>query len=212
MSAQKPGLDFPDSAGRRSWSIVCGGAFDYVTQRPSTPGGGRGDLMVGGGFMRSLKQGIDQVGAYDDSATLDGLTVAHIAGIFPSIFHPNWGQGASIEEVWSGIIALTGDNLPFVGRLGKTFTGRNVQNLQRNSKGTEDSGEWIAAGWSGEGMVWAWLAGSALGIMIAGREEEELPEVAGRPGGALASWLPEELLVTSKRLRSADISRLASQM
>ena len=155
---------------------------------------------------------VEEVGAYDDSATLDGLTVAHIAGIFPSIFHPNWGQGASIEEVWSGIIALTGDNLPFVGRLGKTFTGRNVQNLQRNSKGTEDSGEWIAAGWSGEGMVWAWLAGSALGIMIAGREKEELPEVAGRPGGALASWLPEELLVTSKRLRSADISRLASQM
>ena len=212
MSAQRPGLGFPDSAGKRSWSIVSGGGFDYVTQRPSTTEGWQGDLMIGGGFVRSLKQGIDQVGVYDDGATLDGLTVAHIAGIFPSIFHPNWGQRASMEEVWSGIIALTGDNLPFVGRLGKSFTGRNIQNLQGSSKNTEDSGEWIAAGWSGEGMVWAWLAGSALGIMIAGREQEELPEVVGRPGGALASWLPEELLATNKRLRSADISRLASQM
>jgi hypothetical protein len=35
--------------------------------------------------------------------------------------------------------------------------------------------KWIVAGWAGEGMVWAWLTGSALGIMIAGREKDELP-------------------------------------
>jgi hypothetical protein len=61
-------------------------------------------------------------------------------------------------------------------------------------------------------MVWAWLAGAALGIMITGNEEEDLPESAGRPGGKLTEWFPEDLLYSSKRLRSADISRLADQM
>ncbi|KAI0014501.1 FAD dependent oxidoreductase-domain-containing protein, partial [Xylariomycetidae sp. FL0641] len=52
MTAQRPGAQFPASGGARSWSIMYGSAFDYVTQRPSTveedgtevPG----DLMLGG--------------------------------------------------------------------------------------------------------------------------------------------------------------------
>lgn len=212
MSSQRPGQQFPDSAGARSWSVVCGGAFDYVTQRPPSSGGAQGDLMIGGGFMRSLKQGIDQVGLYDDGGSLDALTVAHIAGIFPSIFSLKWGEGASLKQVWPGIIALTGDSLPFVGRLDTRFTGRKVQGLPEEGNNTESYGEWIAAGWAGEGMVWAWLAGTALGIMIAGKENEDLAEVAGRPGGTLDSWLPKELLASATRLRSADISRLASQL
>lgn len=210
MSAQRPGEQFPDTEGARSWGVVYGGAFDYVTQRPPTTDGGQGDLMIGGGFMRSLKQGVDQVGAYDDGV-LDGLTTSHISGIFPSIFSPKWGQGSVVKQMWSGIIGLTGDNLPFVGRLDTALTGRKIRTQHRESRGVEDCGEWIAAGWAGEGMVWAWLAGSALGIMIAGKENEELPESRGRLGGAVESWLPEELLPSSKRLRSADISQLASQ-
>ena len=67
--------------------------------------------MIGGGFMRSLKQGIDQVGVYDDGAALDGLTVAHIAGIFPSIFHPHRDQGASMEQVDCGRMGRRGYGL-----------------------------------------------------------------------------------------------------
>lgn len=212
MSAQKPAQQFPDSAGLRSWSIIYGGAFDYATQRPSTPDGKPGDLMIGGGFMRSLKQGIDQVGLYDDGAALDGLTVAHITGIFPSIFSPKWGRDARVKQAWSGIIGLTGDNLPFVGLLDTSLTDRKVSDEHEAGKDMGNSGEWIAAGFSGEGMVWAWLAGCALGIMIAGREEDELPEAVWRPDGALKLWLPKEILVSSKRLRSADISQLADQI
>lgn len=211
MTAQQPAQQFPDCAGSRSWSVVYGTAFDYVTQRPSASDSRPGDLMLGGGFTRSLKQGIDQVGLYDDGAALDGLTMAHLMGIFPSVFAPRWGQGAEIKQAWSGIIGLTGDNLPLVGRLDTIFTGRNVPNKQKADSGMEGSGEWIAAGFSGEGMVWAWLTGTALGIMIAGGEDDGLPEVIGRPGGALKQWLPREVLVSSERLRSADISRLANQ-
>jgi glycine/D-amino acid oxidase-like deaminating enzyme len=209
MSAQQPGYEFPNSGGMRSWSVIYGEAFDYVTQRPSAPGETQGDLMVGGGFMRSSKQGIDQVALYDDGATIDALTTSHLVGILPSIFYPRWGGGAEIKQVWSGIIGLTGDSLPFVGRLPARITGRDTKKKETNLEETDGHGEWIAAGFCGEGMTWAWLCGAALGIMIAGSEKEDLQEVPGRPGGRLEQWFPIELMVSSKRLRSSDVSHLA---
>lgn len=76
MSAQRPGQEFPSSGGTRSWSVAHGDTFDYATQRPSSLDGRQGDLLIGGGFMRSLKQGLDQVGLYNDGATLDALTTS----------------------------------------------------------------------------------------------------------------------------------------
>ena len=160
--------------------------------------------------MRSLKQGIDQVGLYDDGPLLDPLTTTHIAGIFPTIFHPKWGAGAELKQIWPGIIGLTGDALPLVGRLNAKLTGRHIKAGKQMTGNNDQGAEWIAAGFSGEGMVWAWLSGAALGIMIAGSEDEELPEVPGRPGGKINEWFPKELLVSQERIRSADISNLAS--
>ena len=212
MSAQQPGNLFPDSRGMRSWSVIYGDAFDYISQRPSASDGTHGDLMIGGGFMRSLKQGVDQVGLYDDGSALEPLTVSHISGIFPAIFHPKWGMDGALKQAWSGIIGLTGDSLPFVGRLEKKLTGRNLltQDISSESKG--QCGEWVAAGFAGEGMIWAWLSGVALGIMIAGTEEEDVEGTPGRPGGKLADWFPKELLVSNSRLRTADVTNLAKQM
>jgi glycine/D-amino acid oxidase-like deaminating enzyme len=212
MSAQQPGQQFPYAGGMRSWSVIYGGGFDYVSQRPSAIGDPQGDLMIGGGFMRSLKQGVDQVGLYDDGVTLEPLTISHIAGVFPAVFYPKWGVGAEMKQVWSGIIGLTGDSLPFVGRLDASLTGRHVRDQNIISDSNNRYGEWIAAGFAGEGMIWAWLCGAALGIMIAGSEKEDLKEVPGRPGGKLADWFPKELLVSSRRLRSADVTNLANQM
>ncbi|GKT44462.1 uncharacterized protein ColSpa_04643 [Colletotrichum spaethianum] len=66
--------------GSRSWSIIYGGGmFDYVTQRPN------GDVMLGGGFARSLGQGVDMVGVWDDSGT-EGLTIAHLSGVMKALF------------------------------------------------------------------------------------------------------------------------------
>jgi glycine/D-amino acid oxidase-like deaminating enzyme len=211
MSAQQAGQQFPHTDGSHSWSVAYGDGFDYATQRPSATGDVKGDLLIGGGFFRSLKQGIDQVGFYDDASLPDPLTATHIAGIFPAIFHPKWGAGAELKQTWCGIIDLTGDSLPLVGRLDAKLTGRDTKRCTGISAGNEESGEWIVAGFNGEGMVWAWLSGVALGIMLAGSEEEDVPEGPGRPGGKLAKWFPSEMLVSQKRLRSADISNLASQ-
>ncbi|ORY18857.1 hypothetical protein BCR34DRAFT_670746 [Clohesyomyces aquaticus] len=212
MSAQQPGRQFPSTGGMRSWSVVYGRGFDYVSQRPSAAGDPQGDLMIGGGFMRSLKQGVDQVGLYDDGVSLEPMTISQITGVFPAVFHPKWGSDTELKQVWSGIIGLSGDSLPFVGRLDTKLTFRNVSGQVHKSDNKSMCGEWIAAGFVGEGMVWAWLCGVALGIIIAGTEEEDVTEAHGKPGGRLADWFPKELLVSSSRVGSADIANLANEM
>ncbi|KAL8397349.1 hypothetical protein RB594_004170 [Gaeumannomyces avenae] len=230
MSAQRPGADFPrrgDGAGALSWGLVYGGsAFDYVTQRPGGGGGG-GDLMVGGGFSRSAKQGGDMVGVYDDSR-LDALTAAHLEGIMPAVFRPRWGAdeaagGPRVKSLWSGVLGFTADLLPLAGRLDERTTGRKVPPTRKRRGGKAfkggsaadeqatppEPGEWIAAGYCGEGMVWAWLSGTAVGIMLSGCENVHLPEAPGRPEGRLADWFPPELRPTRERIAKMDIMDLA---
>lgn len=202
MSAQRPGKEFPDVNGSRSWSVMFGHGFDYITQRP-TVNGVPGEIMLGGGFSQSEKQGVDQIGIFDDSK-LNTLTVAHLDGIMPTIFSPNWGDdavGGRMKRVWSGVVAISADFRPFVGRLDHRLTGRKVDESR--------SGEWIAAGYTGDGMVWAWLCGTALGVMITGKQDEKLPPAYGRPGGTLAEWFPEDLYATPQRVNRMDVADLA---
>ncbi|KAM7219205.1 FAD dependent oxidoreductase domain containing protein [Rhypophila decipiens] len=204
MTSQSPGVNFPDLNGRRSWSIMYSTGFDYITQRPSE-NGVPGKVMLGGGFFLSPKHGTDMMGAYDDSK-VDSLTVAHNLGIMATVFEPNWGGPVDKEPnmVWSGVMGGSADLRPLVGKLDPRLTGRKVQ-------GAEDCGEWISAYFTGDGMVWAWLCGTALGIMITGGEEEDVPASPGRPGGKLGDWFPPELLPTVKRVKAMDLADLAEE-
>ena len=218
MSAQKPGRRFPqDHGAHRSWGVVYANGFDYVTQRQPEPDAGgaghsQGDLLLGGGFVRSSKQGIDMIGQSDDGTSLDGLMLAHLGGIFPAVFSPNWGGGAELRQAWSGTLGFTGDLIPFVGKLGKSLTGRTPPDAVVAGPGGKESGEWIAAGFSGEGMVWAWLTGTALGVIMSGREEDDMAGGPGWPAGRLQDWFPREIHVSEQRLKSADLINLANQM
>ena len=212
MSSQPPGNRFPDMKGQRSWSIMYAGAgFDYVSQRPSTEDGVPGDIMLGGGFAQSAKQGMDQIGVYDDSR-IDALTTSHNLGIMPTIFEPNWGvptpshADSRAIRVWSGIISFAADLRPLVGKLDPRTTGRKAPAQ------AFDSAEWIAASFIGDGMVWAWLSGTALGLMITGSQDEKLAAVPGRPGGRLSDWFPEELLPTQERIKKMDLASLAEEL
>ncbi|KAK8068718.1 FAD dependent oxidoreductase-domain-containing protein [Apiospora phragmitis] len=208
MSAQKPGNLFPEQHGpHRSWSVIYGDGFDYVTQRPPEHGESRqsqGDLMLGGGFVCTLNRGIDMLAVSDDGAPLDGMTLAHISGVLPAAFSPNWGVGGGLRQAWSGILGFTRDMLPLVGRLDKTVTGRAPSDV--------NGGEWIVAGFAGEGMVWSWLSGMALGIIVSGRENSDLDAAPGRPAGRLADWFPHELYASKDRMKSADLSNLPSHL
>ncbi|KLU91541.1 hypothetical protein MAPG_10059 [Magnaporthiopsis poae ATCC 64411] len=224
MSAQRPGIDFPRTCGSRSWGFVYAGqAFDYVTQRPGTTEA-PGELMIGGGFTCAPKQGADMVGVYDDSR-LDALTVAHLEGIMPAVFRPRWGAdeaggGPRVKDVWSGVIAFTADLLPLVGRLDEQTTGRRVptrkgeerKTSSGSSVGEPNPGEWISAGYCGEGMIWAWLSGTAVGLMLSGCENVSLPAAPGRPEGRLADWFPAELRPTRERIARMDIMDLADNV
>ncbi|KAK3939247.1 FAD dependent oxidoreductase-domain-containing protein [Diplogelasinospora grovesii] len=224
MSAQSPGNKFPDLNGQRSWSIMyASSGFDYITQRP-TVDGVPGNLMLGGGFMQSAKQGVDFIGVYDDSKE-DALTNAHNLGVMPTIFGPsNWGYqrgdgDLEADKTWSGVIAIAADFVPLVGRLDARLTGRKINpKTYRSLKGGEkdmvqdEPGEWIAAAFVGDGMVWAWLSGSALGIMLSGSENDDLAPAPGRPSGRLKDWFPEELLPTYERVKKMQLSDLAGEI
>lgn len=207
MTAQKAADYFPDKDGSRSWSVIFGQGFDYVTQRPT------GELMIGGGFFQGPKQGMEMMGVYDDTK-LDALTVMHLEGVMPTIFDPGHdvkGQGARVIKAWSGAIGLTPDFRPLVGRLDPRITSRKVKPDPRGD-GKVPPGEWISAYFCGDGMVWAWLCGAALGVMLAGREDEVLPAEPGRPGGKLADWFPSELYATWERVKGMDAIDLADAL
>jgi len=207
MSAQRPGHLFPNKNGDRSWSVFYGPAYDYVTQRPSVDGK-PGDIMLGGGFSRSHGEGLSVVGVWDDSR-MDALPIAHLGGIFPTIFEPNWGtesDGGRMKAAWSGIVSPTGDFRPFVGRLHPKLVGR-THNMAKDKRGVQP-GEWISAGYSGDGMIWAWLSGTAVGLMLAGSDTEDVPSTPGLLGGRLADWFPKELEPTLERVKKADLQKL----
>ncbi|GKT56386.1 FAD dependent oxidoreductase [Colletotrichum tofieldiae] len=209
--------------GGKSWSILYGGGkFDYVTQRPN------GDVMLGGGFARSLEQGVDMVGVWDDSGT-EGLTIAHLAGVMKALFGGRWK--GDVIRAWSGVLGVTGDMAPFVGRVpgslsgvgGKLVgsrgkkSGRSLKLKKADDEEEEgwkgaEAGEWVSAGYGGDGMVWAWLCGTALGVMISGKAGVALEKGAGFPGGKLEEWFPKELLITEARVKRADMSNLVDEI
>ena len=207
MTAQRAADYFPDKDGHRSWSVIFGQGFDYVTQRPT------GELMIGGGFFQGAKQGMDMMGVSDDTK-LDALTVMHLEGVMPTLFDPGHkvnGEGARVIRAWSGAIGLVPDFVPLVGRLDPRITSRKVKKDSRDD-GKVPPGEWISAYFCGDGMVWAWLCGAALGVMLAGSEDEDLPAEPGRPAGKLADWFPSELYAGWERVKGLDAIDLADAL
>ncbi|EEB96139.1 hypothetical protein MPER_04778 [Moniliophthora perniciosa FA553] len=79
-------------------------------------------------------------------------------------------------------------------------------------------GEWIAAGFTGEGMVHAWLSGKALALMMVGKDNQSSkpyyrwssPFCAAEKVQAedLSDWFPDDFRVSVKRWKRANIADL----
>ncbi|KAJ7159656.1 nucleotide-binding domain-containing protein [Mycena filopes] len=227
MTAQRPGRTLaPSSTGKRAFVFYPGTsmlAFDYLTQQPGSPDNGAypapaGELMFGGGASlggRAEAALLDNIGVTDDSeADSDFAVTAYLGGALERYFAPGWGaEGSNREEgeeggwragrmkaVWAGILGLSADGQPWVGRVPGAVSGRaepkpTPAGVKVAHLGLVPAGEWIAAGFTGEGMTHAWLSGVALAGMVLGESQ--------RAGDASA--LPPQFLITEKRVREADI-------
>jgi glycine/D-amino acid oxidase-like deaminating enzyme len=217
MSAQRPGKDFPRLDGSRSWCLINKKGYEYITQRPGevdAVDGMGGEIMIGGGMNQSGRKGLGEFGIASDAET-NYLSGCHLGGVLPMGFGlSNWGDdapGGRMKSMWSGSLGLTADKLPFVGRLEPSLTGRTplkVTQPKDTVRSITHPGEWISAGYNGEGMVNAWLCGVALGLMILGREELVTPKMPGKPHGKLNEWFPEEYICTQERVTKASIYQL----
>ncbi|OSD05706.1 FAD dependent oxidoreductase [Trametes coccinea BRFM310] len=223
MSAQRPGRAVHRStlAGGRSFVFYRGTVgYDYLTQLPT----GEHELMFGGGWAQACDDGLPEIGIADDAA-VNHTSQSYLAGALPQYFGlENWGAEAAVADdidgarprwsagrtkaQWSGVLGISADLVPWVGRLPDTLAGRSAPKVQgyrddvsEKAKVTRlaDPGEWISAGYSGEGMVHAWMSGKALAHMILDREDE------------IQEWFPDVLRVTEKRWKEAQFDDLISK-
>lgn len=224
MTAQRPGTSMSAATldGLRSHVFYPGGlGYDYLTQLPT----GEHELMFGGGWASAFDTALTDVGSSDDSE-FSMAVASHLAGALPLLFgskawgkekHPTddsnngvaWGQGRTKAQ-WSGILGISADGLPWVGRLPKKISGREqppTSSAPRNTPkavapdatSTAAPGEWISAGYTGEGMVQAWMSGKALAHMILGAEDEIKP------------WFPEVLRISEERWKKANLEKFIAR-
>jgi glycine/D-amino acid oxidase-like deaminating enzyme len=195
-----------------------------MTQRPGSHDGvnGKGgELMLGGALLKSGGRGLDEIGISSD-AEVNFNIGTYLSGVLPMLFGAqNWGADAGagrVKSMWTGIMGFTIDVMPFVGRLDPSITGRKIPRSKFSDKVRKREqygvlpGEWITAGFNGEGMVNAWLCGVAVGLMVAKREEEEIKAEPGIPGGKVSDWLPAEYLISKERLAKGSIYKLVSMV
>ncbi|KAJ4265330.1 hypothetical protein NW762_004615 [Fusarium torreyae] len=180
MSSQSPGGNFPNLSQEMSWTFLHEARYDqakgttrlgwhYGLQNPPD-----GDVWIGGEEVR-LDHFVTADDTYIEQEQRDGLS-----NILTDTFTKEWvPEKPKINGMWSGILANTGDHLPFVGQLPTSVTGRPGQ------------GEWIAAGWNSYGMANGLTSGHAVAQMIL--------------GNGIPEWFPEAYLPTEERLHSESM-------
>lgn len=181
MTVQSPSPDYPGLDGQRSWSFYFREGFDYLSQNPRT-----GDIFLGGGDI-GKEQYFSQLGeASDDHESIAARS--HLVSILRSVLKKDTGvaklgsEGLKVKSSWSGIMCTPLDGIPLVGRLPQDALDRPA--------GGEFGAEWISAGYSGYGMVNAWLCGRATAEMILGRDS--------------SPWFPEQYLITPSRIKDLN--------
>lgn len=226
MSAQRPGTSLGSATldGLRSYVFYPDGlGYDYLTQLPT----GEHELMFGGGWASAFDTAWTDFGSSDDSEFSTSVA-SHLAGALPLYFGSKswgkekepvvgderdegieWGQGRTKAQ-WSGVLGISADGLPWVGRLPQKISGRKQPpptsgplSFEKQKPGNQEGelitappGEWISAGYTGEGMVHAWMSGKALAHMVLGADAE------------IKSWFPEILRITEDRWKKAKIEDL----
>jgi len=227
MTAQRPGTRLlTDTIGNRAYIFyypVSG--FDYLVQLPRREGEDEGgELLFGGGAVQAGGFVSSEMGVADDSEYHLGIA-SHVQGALPEYFgrrnwgaesvnvsrevedeNSPWGQGR-VKAVWTGILGFSADLQPWVGRVPSVISGRVAPpHLLTDSDNAvartlSAPGEWVSTGYSGEGMVHAWLCAHALALMVLGLETEN----------GVHTWFPDEYRLTEKRWKKASFEQLMAK-
>jgi len=221
MTAQRPGRNLHTSTllGGRSYVFFDSPrkGFDYLTQLPE----GEHELMFGAGFESPADSGAKGMYGVHSAAHTGGAMPIYFgaeswgAEALPTAPRDDedasegggvWAEGR-VKAIWSGLLSESVDAMPWVGKVPTKLTGRKAppasstpsalidprsNTEKRKSALTAAPGEWIAAGYSGEGMVHAWLSCKVLALKLLG---EDLTEAN--------TWFPELFSVTDERVGAA---------
>jgi glycine/D-amino acid oxidase-like deaminating enzyme len=189
-----------DDGLKRSWAFLWNKGFDYFIHRREGPSRDPA-ILLGGALAQSGDNGLDEFGVASDAD--EGIFIsAYLRGLLPTIFAAQ--RHSDLRSSWTGILGWSADLLPWVGALPPSLTTRFPQWHGRAVDGCVEAWEsvsgkeWIAAGYSGEGMTHAWKSGKAVAFEILGLDEKE----------RVKHWLPAEYRVTEKRVEEADVRKL----
>lgn len=175
--------------------------YDYLTQQPTRMERSEDSIKLyprpQGEIMLGCRLAPDAwfIGCADDRER-NPETCEYLAKALDGYFQE--GQNPQSTErvisMWSGILGLSVDEKPWVGRVPEIISGRRQPELRtmtdKNHNGAAldntlracgierrsfsfpsasrmaAPGEWVAAGYTGEGMVHAWMCGKALAHMV----------------------------------------------
>ncbi|KAF7437327.1 hypothetical protein PC9H_004166 [Pleurotus ostreatus] len=177
------------------------------------------ELMFGGGLGQSQDAFYDSAGNADDR-TFHLPTASYLSGALP-LYFSGWGEEGRdtdapqsdvdpgrVKSVWTGILGMSADGMPWVGRIPDKISGRVAPSSAMSTQNLASPGEWIAAGYSGEGMVHAWMSAKAVAYMILNADDErERNNPLGRPANDGEDWLPKPYLVSEKRLKESNMDK-----
>lgn len=197
MSAQTVSAKISNQSHKHSWLFNYKAGFDYMTQLPQIEGICNAEMMLGGGFVNSKYCGVREMGVSKDNK-IDPETSEYLAGTLDRVLEPckdSSGSEASVKAIWSGTMGFSADGLPWVGEIPSSLPCEGISNGR----------QWTASGFSGEGMVHAWLCGEALASMIQAFGSTKSEEVRDE----LLNWFPEEMMITRKRLSEVSMPRIA---
>ncbi|KAI5789659.1 FAD dependent oxidoreductase-domain-containing protein [Peziza echinospora] len=228
----------------RSWVFIYKKGFDYLMLRPPPLEGDppqistSGVLMFGGGLSLGDDDGFGEFGLVDDGERqmygTGGPNIriaAYLGGMLQYLFRKgesgnnetlvggNSGRGNVSSRVisnWTGIMGFSADELPWVGRVEQRIPPGLARLPPLDTTPFKPSGQWISAGFSGEGMVNAWGCGVKVATMVldeingAGRTEYvknvHFPDDGkGLDVDSVDEWFPEEYLITDERIDSVNM-------
>lgn len=181
MSRQTPAPQFPNLGYKHLFMLYKNQKYDPVTETLDNKlyhmhqNGATGDIFCGGDKRR-----IVEIISADDGE-ISVTAKKNLASFMSKTFDEEWSVESpeKIHENWTGIIGMTPDVFPLVGKVPRSVSGRAI-----------GDGEWIAAGFNGYGMPQCWSCGEAVARMALG---EPMP-----------GWLPEACVISDTRLNDEE--------